>query len=108
VTPEASTPDAACTHWKALRTAGERTLLEIHLETGRTHQIRVHFASLGTPLAGDDMYGAPPLPTLHRQALHCGAVDFVHPVSHQAVHIEENLPEELRLLLDPVETGRYD
>ena len=61
----------AVTHWKALAAAENHTLLELCLETGRTHQIRVHMASLGHPLAGDDLYGGS-REKLSRQALHCG------------------------------------
>lgn len=90
--------DRAVTHWKALKTDGKRTLLEIKLETGRTHQIRVHFASLGTPLTGDRMYGKECDEITH-QALHCGKISFIHPVTGTLTVLECPLPDEMNNLL---------
>lgn len=90
--------DRAVTHWTALKNNKERTLLEIHLETGRTHQIRVHFASLGTPLTGDRMYGKAS-EEIPRQALHCGKIEFIHPVKCTLVAFECPLPDEMNNLL---------
>ena len=73
--------ERAVTHWKALKNDGKNTLLRVRLETGRTHQIRVHFASLGTPLVGDTMYGTPDERICH-QALHCCECRFIHPVKN--------------------------
>ncbi|MBQ9902450.1 MAG: RluA family pseudouridine synthase [Clostridia bacterium] len=96
----------AVTHWKAVRNMslfagnGSRydlTLLEIHLETGRTHQIRVHFTSLGMPLAGDDMYGGS-RDLICRQALHCGQIDFNHPMTGEHMHFSVPLPEDMAAL----------
>ena len=96
----------AVTHWQALKnftvTAPdekryELTLLEIHLETGRTHQIRVHFTSLGMPLAGDDMYGGS-RDLIARQALHCGQLDFRHPITGDKMHFAIPLPEDMASL----------
>lgn len=96
----------AVTHWKAVRnmslSAGngsryDLTLLEIHLETGRTHQIRVHFTSLGMPLAGDDMYGGS-RDLISRQALHCGQLDFNHPMTGEHIHFSVPLPEDMAAL----------
>lgn len=98
----------AITHWTALRnmtrTAPDGslhalTLLEIHLETGRTHQIRVHFSSLGMPLAGDDMYGGS-WALIHRQALHCGQLDFVHPITGEPMTFRQPLPPDMTALCD--------
>ena len=90
--------DRAITHWKALKSDGERTLLEIKLETGRTHQIRVHFASLGTPLTGDRMYGKESDEIPH-QALHCGKISFTHPVTGTLVELNCPIPDEMNNLL---------
>ena len=104
--------DAAVTHWTALGTDGQNTLLEIRLETGRTHQIRVHFASLGAPLLGDTMYGTPD-ERLGHQALHCASVRFRHPVTGRELFCEAPLPPELQpivdaLRLDKTQTKEYN
>lgn len=86
--------ERAITEWKALSTHNNRTLLRIHLVTGRTHQIRVHFSSLGTPLVGDTMYGTP-REDISRQALHCCYCKFTHPVTNQIIELESPLPEDI-------------
>ncbi|MDR1565270.1 MAG: RluA family pseudouridine synthase [Oscillospiraceae bacterium] len=84
----------AVTHYKALEQARGLTLLEIRLETGRTHQIRAHFAHLGHPLAGDDMYGGG-RELIIRQALHCGMLRFAHPTEGREIEIALPLPEDM-------------
>ena len=84
----------AITNWKALSHHDNKTLLRIHLLTGRTHQIRVHFSSLGTPLVGDTMYGTP-REDISRQALHCCYCKFIHPVTKEMIEIESPLPEDI-------------
>ena len=74
----------AVTHYKALECRYGHTLLEIRLETGRTHQIRTHFSAVGHPLAGDDMYGGSKK-IFARQCLHCSEMTIVHPVSGEAM-----------------------
>lgn len=91
--------DIAVTHWKSLWSDGETSLLEIHLETGRTHQIRVHFASEGTPLCGDDMYGSSD-DRIGRAALHCGKLAFVHPVSNKTMRFCADFPDDFKKILD--------
>lgn len=91
--------DEAVTHWKALWTDGENSLLEIDLETGRTHQIRVHFSSEGSPLCGDDMYGSTDT-RISRAALHCGILDFVHPVTGEPLHFEVPMPDDMASLVN--------
>ncbi len=86
--------ETAITEWKALSHYDGKTLLRIHLLTGRTHQIRVHFSSLGTPLVGDTMYGTP-REDISRQALHCCYCKFVHPVTKELIEIESPLPEDI-------------
>ncbi|MGN0448443.1 MAG: RluA family pseudouridine synthase [Acutalibacteraceae bacterium] len=85
--------DRAVTHYTPLKVKDGCTLLKINLETGRTHQIRVHFASLGTPLLGDKMYGEPH-EKIDRQALHCGELVFTHPVTGEEISLTCDLPEE--------------
>lgn len=90
--------ERAVTEWKAVSHSNGRTLLKIHLVTGRTHQIRVHFSYLGTPLTGDTMYGTPS-PVISRQALHCGYCRFVHPVTGKEIEIMSPLPEDMKKLI---------
>ena len=90
--------ERAVTHWKAVKSDGENTLLKIHLETGRTHQIRVHFASLGAPLVGDTMYGKPDERICH-QALHCCRGKFTHPVSGRELEFFRDMPDDMRSIM---------
>lgn len=68
------------------------------LHTGRTHQIRVHFAHCQAPLVGDDLYGGSLAYGIERQALHCRQISFVHPISEQKITIEAPLPQDLQEL----------
>lgn len=76
----------AVTHYKVLRQGEKYALVEFHLENGRTHQIRVHMAYIGHPVAGDDMYGGT-RENFRRQALHCGKVTFIHPVDKNRTEV---------------------
>lgn len=91
--------ERAITHWKALKNDGENTLLRVKLETGRTHQIRVHFASLGTPLVGDTMYGTPDKRICH-QALHCCECRFIHPVKNEKMHFFCDMPDDMKKIIE--------
>lgn len=84
----------ACTMYHVLARLQAHTLLELRLLTGRTHQIRVHMAYLGHPLAGDDLYGGG-RDYISRQALHCSALTFTHPVTKQMMHFSKALPEDI-------------
>lgn len=75
------------------------SLLRIRLETGRTHQIRVHFSDLGHPLAGDFLYNPDSPARIGRQALHSCSLDFRHPVTGEALHFESSMPEDMQALL---------
>lgn len=86
--------DRAVTHWQALKTGEELSLLEIRLETGRTHQIRVHFAWLGAPLLGDRMYGEE-REDINHQALHCGLVSFIQPVTGERITCSAPMPDDM-------------
>ncbi|MBI5570534.1 MAG: RluA family pseudouridine synthase [Desulfomonile tiedjei] len=99
---------SAITRWKVLERLGELTLLEIRPETGRTHQIRVHLASRGMPVAGDPVYGKARKKTaagtnqlkaalahLKRQALHAAVLGFIHPINAQYVEFSSPLPEDM-------------
>lgn len=88
----------AITHYKPIFSKNNCTLVEFDLETGRTHQIRVHMSYMGYPLAGDDMYGGS-LERISRQALHCGELTFVHPVTQKKLDIKCPLPKDILNLL---------
>ena len=92
VTEQNSRP--AVTHWEVIARYRGYTHVRCHLETGRTHQIRVHMASIGHPLLGDETYGAPaPDKGLSGQCLHARQLRFVHPRTGETVLIESELPE---------------
>ncbi|MFB1081355.1 RluA family pseudouridine synthase [Jeotgalibacillus sp. JSM ZJ347] len=84
----------AVTHYKKLAAGDRHTMLSFTLETGRTHQIRVHAAWLGHPLAGDDLYGGK-LDFISRQALHCRKLSLPHPVTHDWIEVESPLPADM-------------
>ena len=84
----------ALTHWKVLERYRGYCRVQCRLETGRTHQIRVHMASIGHPLLGDYVYGAPsPEKGLEGQCLHARELKFIHPRTGQAVHLKSELPD---------------
>ena len=89
----------AVTHITVLSHLGGYCIVEAQLETGRTHQIRVHMASIGHPLLGDTVYGPQKQPfALHGQALHAKVLGFTHPITGQYLEFEAPLPEELERL----------
>lgn len=87
----------AVTHYEPVLRENGRTLLRIMLETGRTHQIRVHFSHIGFPLCGDDMYGGD-CSRINRQALHCGEVSFDLPFTGERITAGSELPDDIRSL----------
>jgi 23S rRNA pseudouridine1911/1915/1917 synthase len=97
----------AVTHYKVVEPLNGASLVECRLETGRTHQVRVHMASIGHPLLGDPVYGRTPprlRPILHelhfaRQALHAAVLGFIHPVTGAALRFESELPADMEGLL---------
>lgn len=91
---------SARTHFKVREQLNGASWLEVQLESGRTHQIRVHLQYIGHPVAGDPVYaGKRPAWKLAGQALHAGALDFVHPITGQAMHITCPLPDWFQSLL---------
>lgn len=94
------------THWQALDTDGEVTLVRVVIDTGRTHQIRVHMAWLGYPLAGDTMYGTDTA-VMPRQGLHCGELRFTHPFTGEAISLTCPLPADMEQVLKQRGIGGY-
>ena len=92
---ETDTPRDARTHFEIRRPLPTSTLLGITLETGRTHQIRVHMAAIGHPVAGDPVYGVAGRFGLERQFLHAERLAFQHPVTGEAVDVRSALPADL-------------
>ena len=87
------------THYRVLRASGNRALIALKLETGRTHQIRVHLSHIGCPVCGDFLYGTE-LPELkERFALHSAGLSLVHPVTGQLLNLRAELPGQLEDLL---------
>lgn len=117
---------AAISHYSVLERIHARfgafTLISIRIETGRTHQIRVHMASIGHPVAGDTLYGAPanittgvrrrksdPEPesiTLDRNFLHAAELEFAHPRTGKQLQLQANLPDELTAFLNQLKAGK--
>ena len=91
----------ACTHWQVLERFGRFTLLACRLETGRTHQIRVHMAHIGHPLAGDPVYGPRSvIRELQGQCLHAKELGFRHPVTGQEMRFDSPLPAYFTTFLE--------
>ncbi len=91
----------AVTHYRVLERFGNDTYIECQLETGRTHQIRVHMASLGHPLLGDEIYGRAKSPfKLEGQTLHAMVLGFIHPTTGEYMEFEAPLPEYFEKLLE--------
>ncbi|MGP4980913.1 RluA family pseudouridine synthase [Glutamicibacter arilaitensis] len=99
------------THYKVIEAFGRASLVEVHLETGRTHQIRVHFSAFGHPCVGEQTYGADPklgaALGLTRQWLHAKRLGFSHPVSGQWVEYESEYPADLDGAVELLREGGY-
>ena len=124
---------SAVSHYEVVRRTesrfGKFTLVRVRIETGRTHQIRVHMASIGHPVVGDTLYGAssrltdqsatnasrasrrkspPERLKLERNFLHAARLEFTHPMTGKLLELEAPLPEELVAFLAQVDEGRTD
>ena len=88
----------AITHYNVEAENQTHSLVDIELETGRTHQIRVHFSHIGHPLAGDDLYGGS-ANIINRQALHCYELSFKHPTTKKKVSYQLGIPSDMRQLV---------
>ena len=96
-------PDGAeaITDYEVLETYGDCSLVRLIPQTGRTHQLRVHMAALGCPLAGDWLYGTEERDRIARPALHSYALQLVHPISGELLSLTAPLPEDMKKLLIP-------
>jgi len=106
----------ACTHWRVLARSQALVLVEIELDTGRTHQIRVHMSEAGHPVVGDELYGRRPprggggrlafehgaIRKMPRQALHAAVLAFTHPTTGEPVRFISPLPDDMRNLIERV------
>jgi 23S rRNA pseudouridine1911/1915/1917 synthase len=97
---DTETPRDAVTWFEVAESLGPRTLLEVRLETGRTHQIRVHLAALELPVCGDPVYGVPGDLGLERQFLHAHRIRFDHPFTGARIDVSTELPGDLAAALD--------
>jgi 23S rRNA pseudouridine1911/1915/1917 synthase len=98
---DTDTPREAITHFEVERLFEHHALLRVKLETGRTHQIRVHLAAIDLPVAGDPVYGVPE-PGLPRQFLHATELAFAHPFTGDRIVAESPLPAELASFLERI------
>ena len=94
----------AITHFKVMKRYKDSTLLEINIETGRTHQIRVHLSHIGYPIIGDDVYSnGKNRWNIEGQCLHAKELEFKHPITGKKMHIEAELPEYFKKILEELD-----
>jgi 23S rRNA pseudouridine1911/1915/1917 synthase len=98
-------PREAVTWFEVVETPGDHTLLDVRLETGRTHQIRVHLAAIELPVAGDPSYGVKGDLGLERQFLHAHRLRFTHPGTGEELDLESSLPDDLAAALERARRG---
>ena len=97
---DSDSPREARTHFELLEPLAHEALLRVTLETGRTHQIRVHMGAIGHPVVGDQAYGGPLRFGLQRQFLHAARLAFAHPLTGEDIDVNSPLPEDLTAALD--------
>ena len=102
---DSETPRDAVTWFELVEQLPEHALLDVRLETGRTHQIRVHLAAIDLPVSGDPVYGAARDLDLERQFLHAHRLRFEHPLTGAPVEVESALPDELAAALERARTS---
>lgn len=91
----------AITHFKVLKRYDKYTLLEINIETGRTHQIRVHLSQIGYPIVGDEVYSKGKNEwNIKGQCLHAKSLDFKHPITNENMHLEAKIPQYFEKILE--------
>lgn len=88
----------AITHYEVLAHVNQNTIVKVQLETGRTHQIRVHFSAIGFPLVGDELYGGK-TELINRQALHCYSLRFLHPITEERLCLKAELASDMQSLI---------
>ena len=88
--------DIAITHYETIKIKNGYSIVHFILETGRTHQIRVHSAYIGHPIVGDTLYGSES-ELISRQALHAYKVRFIHPITHHEFVLESEIPKDMRI-----------
>jgi 23S rRNA pseudouridine1911/1915/1917 synthase len=103
ISTDTDAPKEAITHFEIERALPQATLLRVRLQTGRTHQIRVHMQAIGHPVCGDPEYGRKGLYGLQRQFLHAARLAFRHPVTEGEVDVSSPLPDDLRAALERAE-----
>ena len=89
--------DIAITHYNILKEQNNLSLVHVFLETGRTHQIRVHFSHINHPILGDTLYGTPS-PLINRQALHSYKITLLYPISKQILTLEAPIPNDMKFI----------
>jgi 23S rRNA pseudouridine1911/1915/1917 synthase len=100
---DTATPREAITHFEVERLLAEHALLRVGLETGRTHQIRVHLEAIGLPVSGDPVYGVAGDLGLERQFLHAARLAFTHPLTGERIDVSSPLPDDLDRALKQAE-----
>jgi 23S rRNA pseudouridine1911/1915/1917 synthase len=90
------------THYDVLKSNNMYSLVKLDLETGRTHQIRVHMKALGHPLAGDPLYNPGNSDMIDRQALHSGEMEFIQPRTGKKIKVEASIPEDMKNLIEKI------
>ena len=91
---------ASITHYKVLERLNDATVLEVKLETGRTHQIRVHMNYIGHGIIGDELYGYVDETLINRQALHAYSLEFMQPRTKEVLKFKANIPKDMKELID--------
>ena len=94
--------DVAITHYDVLKSNDSMSVVHLILETGRTHQIRVHMAHIGNPIIGDTLYGHNSK-LINRQALHSNKISFIHPITKEQINLTAPLFDDMKTIIDHVE-----
>lgn len=94
--------DRAVTHFKVIKRMENMTVLKLRLETGRTHQIRVHCKAIGHSILGDGLYSDIETDLINRQALHSYRTSFVHPISRERIEVTANLPDDMKNIIGKI------